>query len=155
MAIISRINKPFRNSPLFYIGVTILAIIFLCFAIAGLFIYFKLTQVTAYDYPGSVWESKEPYLRLEVSEEPGEGINGFMQIGDEKRRVLLQTTAGLDAKLCDEELFFQSLQDGKYYGEMILLEVVCKYSKDTIVLKVDKDYVYDNVFQEITLTRIH
>ena len=155
MAIISRINKPFRNNPIFYIGVTITLFILLYFAVIFLFTYFKQTRITAYDYPGSVWESKEPYLCLEVSEKPGGGINGFIQIGDKKRRVCLQTTAGLDAKLCDEELFFQSLQDGEYYGEMVLLEVVCKYSNDKIVLKVSKDYIYSNKFQEITLVRIH
>ena len=155
MAIISRINKSFRTNPILYTSIILILITFLIFVMICLLAYFKQTRKTAYDYPGSVWECKNPFIHLEVSENPGEGINGFIQIGDKKRRVHLQTTAGLDAKLCDEELYNRSIQNGKYYSEMVLLEVVCKYSNDKIVLKVSKDYIYSNQFQEITLVRIH
>ena len=35
-------------------------------------------RITPYDFPGSVWESEEPFVHLEVSETPGDGINGFL-----------------------------------------------------------------------------
>ena len=114
----------------------------------------KRTKVTASDYPGSVWESEDPFIHLEVSERSGGGIRGFIWVKGEEKKVILVTTAGRDAKLYDEDMFNQALRNGIYNSNMVLLEVYCKYSEQTIVFKISEDNIYNDQYRIITLTRI-
>ena len=112
-------------------------------------------EISLHDFPGSVWESEEPFVRLEVSETPGDGINGFLIDDGEKREICLITTAGNAAEVVDFEQLQIARQQGRGVSEeMILMEVMYRFKKDNLVVKVESDYVYDKQYRVIALLRV-
>ncbi len=114
----------------------------------------KYYAITPYDFPGSVWESQEPFIHLEVSNPIGNGINGSIIINGKEKKVCLSTTAGSDAKLLDSNLYTQSLNNGTYYSEMVLLRVIWNCSENQIVMKIEEDNIYDGKYKRIVLDRV-
>ena len=117
----------------------------------------KENAITPYDFPGSVWESQEPFIHLEVSEDIGDGINGTIQINGETKEVEmeLKTVIGSFAEIYDKDLIAQKqAQQDMFFDDYILLKAYCKYSENTIVMKIDEDNLYGGKYKKIVLDRV-
>ena len=130
-------------------------IIFVIFLLAVFVISFvcgsiRYTEKRMYDYPGSVWECQNPYMHLEVSDIPGGGIEGYLKINNKRIEVKLDCVGtGLETILYDTEM----LANGSYVEEAELIIALCKCSEKEVTLRVDRDNIFDNQYQEIVLIR--
>ena len=114
----------------------------------------KENAITPYDFPGSVWESQEPYIHLEVSEKAGDGISGIIQVGEEKKEieVMIQWSS---VDIVDKEMMSQmEMHNNVFYDDCILLKAICKCSEKNIVMKIDEDNIYDGKYKKIVLDRV-
>ena len=114
---------------------------------------FKSQMKIPYDYPGSVWESKSPYIVLYV-----DGNNSYpcgqayLEIDGELKQIrfcidsITIRTPIYDYEICKEA--------GALIPEALLLDTECHYYEDKIVMKIIEDNVYGGEYKEVILERI-
>jgi len=105
----------------------------------------KYSKATPYDLLGSSWSSDDPAIYLEINENGGDG---YIIVDGEKILAHLETTSGTAATL------YALVQNGESYRRgLALLKGDCKFSDDSIIMKISKDYVFNNKYQRIILQR--
>ncbi len=110
----------------------------------------RVTKITFYDYPNSIWECQNPLIHLEVSGIPGEGIKGYLIIDEKRIAVKLSCVGtGREAILYDTD----KLNNGSYGEEAELIRALYRCSENEAILSIDRDNILDNQYQKIVLIR--
>jgi hypothetical protein len=117
---------------------------------------------TIFDYPGSVWISKEPQLKLEVfkqSDTLNLGTHAIMRYqgtGNKKREFVV--TGGVHLDVFDINHIFN--ENGKMVGNYTVMVGYAKYKKNIFgkitsftLLTFNKDELFHNKYKEITFYR--
>jgi len=97
-----------------------------------------------YNYPGSTWESEDPYISLQVVDKIPEHANAYIVVDGEKRSVIIYM---------DDQSGFVDIRDA--HTRKLLLKGAVKATSERVSIEVvkDLDYLYDGEYPVITLYR--
>ena len=114
---------------------------------------FKHQMKIPYDYPGSVWESKSPYIVLYV-----DGINcypsgrAYLEIDGELKQIrFCIDSITIRAPIYDYEMCEEA---GALIPEAMLLDTKCYYFKNFIVMEIVEDDIYGGEYRYVILERV-
>ena len=97
-----------------------------------------------YNYPGSTWESEDPYINLQVVDEIPAHANAYLIAAGEVRSVIINmdNRSGW-VNICDATT------------RKLLLKGAVKASSDRVIIEVkeDLDYLFNGEYPVITLSR--
>ena len=99
-----------------------------------------------YDFPGSEWQSEEPFIFLRVNENLQ--MDGYMLLDSQKIEIECAIDKG--GFVIYKNPQHNCVEVGDY-----VLEGNCDCTEQQIILKVKKDYCFGNQYDEIVLNRIN
>lgn len=145
---IRKANRRRRSSvKLIIIGVLFVMLpVFFFHIIMEIAQYNRSHSITPYDFPGSVWESYDPKIHLEVSPEEGRPILGFVEFNSKRTEIALFSNWGSSVKLCEWDSMRGPVND--------LLFALAKCSEEKVVMSVKEDKLFDGKYKTITLYRV-
>ena len=121
----------------------------LSFSMSGCFDPYvaRAARTTAYDFPGSEWQSEEPFIYLRVNENRDD-IDGYMLLDSQKIEISCAIDWGRTF------VVHKNPEHDRVRVDDYVLEGYCECKEEKIVLTVKKDYCFDNQYNVIILNRI-
>lgn len=106
---------------------------------------YRASRISPHDYPGSEWQSDDPYIYFHVKENTE--LEGYILLGEEKITIGGSIEWGRFVLIHKHVL--NNVKESDY-----LLEGVCDCTEQQIVIEVRKDYCFDGQYETIVLNRI-
>ena len=103
------------------------------------------------DYPDSVWESDAPYFQLTFAD--GNVDTAYMEINGEIVRVDFDIAGGVNSKRTVITDYVGADERGSM-TDKILIDTQTEFSFNEIIIKIEKDNVYNYKYSQIVLHRI-
>ena len=107
----------------------------------------RSARTRPYDYPGSEWQSEEPFVFLRVNED--QQMDGYMILDSQKIEIECAIDRG-GTFVINKNPQHDCVEIGDY-----VLEGDCVCTEQQIILKVKKDYCFGNQYDVIILNRIN
>lgn len=105
----------------------------------------RSARMEPHDFPGSEWQSEEPFIYLRVNED--QQMDGYMMLDSQKIEIECAIDWG-ETFVINKNPQHDCVEVGDY-----VLEGDCVCTEQQIILKVKKDYCFGNQYDVIILSR--